>query len=220
MSTSGHDGKAIQWGSYGRAHSDQQQVTWPPGRRTLEQRTRRLSDAQGSGARRSVTRALRHVTISPVRLVSGLLGLSVLGLGGPSRYTQGTTAKTIAETAILGQDRQLTDCHAGWNPPGPTGPRAAARRRRSRRGCARGGGVLPPHRTWRGPPPRPRLGEGGQRPGQPLKRLPLTAPHTATLHVHLRLCSKRLRPQQSGLSSREAGSGWPGARYGWMEIEI
>ena len=26
------------------------------------------------------------------------------------------TAKTIAETAILGQDRQLTGCHAGWNP--------------------------------------------------------------------------------------------------------
>ena len=61
--------------------------------------------------------------------------------------------------------------------------------------------VAPPAcRAWREPPPRPHEGEGGQRPGQPLERLPLA-------------CSRRRRQLRQerggGLKRAEARRGGP-----------
>ena len=76
--------------------------------------------------------------------------------------------------------------------------------RRLRRRRATATAVPPLHRTWREPPPRPRLGEGGQCPGKPLERLPLT-PQRCTCaceangSVHATASTERPQIKRGGL---------------------
>ena len=102
---------------------------------------------------------------------------------------------------------RLGSVRLGLGPPRRRAPPRAhlhvPRRLRRRRATATA--VPPLHRTWREPPPRPRLGEGGQRPGQPLERLPLTPPRctcacVANGSVHATASTERPQTKGGGTS--------------------